>query len=203
VSRRRGEPINNEVKNSVSLSGLNLPNDQCLGVAREDRTPDRCRLRSDAGKISTMSFSDRHRRSGPVAHPIRKVVLPAAVVTKMLPESAYGKIHFPRGGSPRSRRRSRRSPTGTRARRSRPRSAGSLGTFSRGPRLRTPREPHHQASLRGWGGSREDQSPIGSMRNSRTSGSLDRWRESASAFRRSRVLMTIPYSKNLPPSLRW
>jgi putative spermidine/putrescine transport system substrate-binding protein len=31
------------------------------------------------------------------AHPARKVTLPADVAAKMLPESAYGKIHFPSG----------------------------------------------------------------------------------------------------------
>ncbi len=31
------------------------------------------------------------------AHPSRKVALPADVVAKMLPETAYGKIHFPTG----------------------------------------------------------------------------------------------------------
>ena len=31
------------------------------------------------------------------AHPSRKVALPADVAGKMLPESAYGKIHFPSG----------------------------------------------------------------------------------------------------------
>jgi putative spermidine/putrescine transport system substrate-binding protein len=31
------------------------------------------------------------------AHPSRKVALPAEVAAKMLPESAYGKIHFPSG----------------------------------------------------------------------------------------------------------
>ena len=31
------------------------------------------------------------------AHPSRKVAIPAEVAAKMLPESAYGKIHFPSG----------------------------------------------------------------------------------------------------------
>src|SRR4029453_8572939 len=43
------------------------------------------------------------------------------------------------------------------------------------------------------------QSPIGSIRNSSTSANWDRFLESASALRRSRPLITIPYSKNLPP----